>query len=57
MNLSPYEQQRIHMIKVAVDKNDPDVLTKLNHRERMLYDKLLKEKTTPNAEGTIDNKS
>lgn len=57
MNLGAHEQQRIHMIKNAVDNNDPEVLTKLNHRERMLYDKMLKEKMTPNAEGTIDNQS
>ena len=57
MNLSSYEQQRIHMIKVAVEKNDPEVLTKLNHRERMLYDKMLKEKNTPNVEGIVDNQS
>lgn len=44
MNLTPYEQRRIHMIKTAVADNDINVLKKLNPRERMLYDKLLKEK-------------
>lgn len=44
MNLSAYEQRRIHMIKTAIADGDADVLKKLNPRERQLYDNLLKEK-------------
>ena len=44
MNLSPYEQRRIHIIKVAIADNDTEIMKKLNPRERKLYDNMLKEK-------------
>lgn len=44
MNLSPFEERRIHMIKVAIENNDTDILNKLNPRERGLYDNMLKQK-------------
>lgn len=44
MNLSPYEQRRIHIIKVAIAENDTEIMKKLNPRERKLYDNMLKEK-------------
>jgi hypothetical protein len=53
MNLSPFEQRRIHMIKVAIDTNDPEILTKLNSRERKLYDNMLKQKQK--GDGLNDN--
>ena len=44
MNLTPYEESRIHLIKVALEANDTEILKKLNPRERKLYDNMLKEK-------------
>jgi hypothetical protein len=44
MNLSPFEQRRIHLIKTAIEAEDIDILKKLNARERKLYDGLLAEK-------------
>jgi hypothetical protein len=52
MNLSPHEQQRIHVIKVAVEKNDENVMKTLNPRERKLYDHMLKEKQKREEGGT-----
>jgi hypothetical protein len=55
VNYSPYEQQRIHMIKTAVTSGDPDILQKLSVRERKIYDQLIKEKETKENEGQGDN--
>lgn len=43
-NLSPYAQGRIHLMKVAAESNDLDILKKLTPSERKYYNNLLKEK-------------
>lgn len=44
MNLSAFEQRRINMIKKAVEASDEGILTKLNARERQMYNGLLADK-------------
>jgi hypothetical protein len=41
MNLSAYEQHRMHVIKEAVANNDTEARAKLNKRERELFDTLV----------------
>lgn len=55
MNLSPFEQRRIHLIKTSIDAEDTNILTKLNVRERKLYDGLLKEKQKREGAENDDN--
>lgn len=57
MNLSPFEQRRIHLIKTAIEAEDVDVLKKLNARERKLYDGLLAEKTKREGIENDDNRN
>jgi len=44
MKLSPYDQNRIHLIKTAIKSGDDSILKKLNPRERKYYETLLLEK-------------
>lgn len=55
MNLSPFEQRRVHVIKTAINADDDSILTMLNARERKMYEHMLKEKQLMEARKNYDN--
>jgi hypothetical protein len=60
MNLTPFEQRRLHIIKKAVAENDLEVRKTLNLRERRIFDNMIKLKELKekqDAEGQEPNQS
>lgn len=55
MNLSPFEQQRAHLMKVALETEDRDIMKKLTPRERRVYDTLLIQKQLREGAEANDN--
>jgi hypothetical protein len=56
-NLTSYEQGRMGMMKKALETKDTNIITKLNRRERKLYDEMIKLKEKKEKDGQDDNKS